>query len=213
MNLQTNDTTRLSKLSAKLVAARMAAAAASANLKKATRIADKADEVVSGLREEFDQERLRLWGAKPDIAAILEANASMTFYYAGEAMAEALGLGFGMAWSDTGQQVLHLKLNRGELGAVERAKAAVLFFAPYIKPKRGMARFGVRHKSSEDFAVELRYSVKTGGASVVRMTYGIEDQAQKFSTLDAALSHIQEHHWVEEFIEAVTAEAALLTER
>jgi len=173
------------------------------------RRAERANELVTALSEEYDQERLRLWGSTPDVAALLEPDGSMTLFYAGEALAEAYGLGWGMKWGDTNQRVLYLRLNRGEFGAMERAKAAVLYFAPFIKATQGMKRFGVNHHESGEFAVELRYSRKTGAAQVGRLHCGQEDGEQGFPTLEAALLHIQEHHWVEDIIEMQSATALL----
>ncbi len=210
MDLQTQeDTARLAELASKLAQARAKSTESEAELKKAERRAERAADAVSALREEYDQERLRLWGSKPDIAALLESEGSMVFYYAGEAMADAFGLGWGLTWSDTKQRVLHIRLNRGEVGVVEKAMAAVLYFAPFIKAKKGMKRFGVYHNESGDFAVELRYSMKTGAAHIVRMHLGREDGATTFHSLRAALLHIQENHWVEDIIEMQQATALL----
>jgi hypothetical protein len=209
MQVQTENTERLAQLAAQLAQARVKASAAEAELKKAQRRVDRADELVSAIRAEYDQERLRLWGANPDVAELLNSEGSMVLYYAGEALAEAYGLGWGMRWADTNQTVLHVRLNRGELGAVERAKAAVLFFAPYVKHKKGMARFGVHHHEVSDFGVELRYSMKTGAAQVGRLHFGQEDGAHSFVSLEDALRHIQEHHWVEDIIDMPARQALL----
>lgn len=210
MHMQAHqDTARLAELASKLAQARAKSTEAEAELKKAERRAERAGDTVSALREEYDQERLRLWGSKPDIAALLESDGSMTFHYAAEAIAEAYGLGLGLTWSDTKQKVLHVRMNRGEFGAVDRAKAAVLFFAPFIKARKGIKRFDINHHEGSDFAVELWYSIKTGEAQVVRMCFGQETGTQKFTTLDAALMHVQETHWVEEFIEMSSATTML----
>lgn len=201
MHIQVEDSTRLAQLAAKLAEARAKATEAEADLKKAERRAERASDAVASLREEYDHERLRLWGSKPDVAALLASDGSTAFYNAGLALAEAFGLGWGMKWSDTDQTVLHIRLNRGDAGAVERAKAAVLHFAPFIKAKKGLARFGVQHHASSDFAVELRYSPKTGRAHVGRLHFGQDDGAQSFASLDAALAYVQEHHWLEDFID------------
>lgn len=192
---------QLAQLASKIAQARTKATEAKSELKKAERRADRAADVVATLQEAYDHERLRLWGANPDVAALLESEGSMAFHYAGEALAGAYGLGWGMKWADTNQTVLHVRLNRGELGAVQRSKAAVLHFAPFIKPKKGYVRFGVQHHESSEFAIELRYSLKTGAAQVDRLHLGHKDGVQSFKTLDAALAHIQENHWLEDFIE------------
>jgi len=193
--------TQLAQLAAKLAQARAKATEAKAELKRVERRAGRADDAVAELLEDYDHERLRLWGSSPDVAALLASEGSMAFHYAGEALAGAYGLGWGLTWADTKQTVLHVRLNRGEMSAVERTKAAVLHFAPFIKPKMGFVRFGVQHHESSDFAVELHYSPKTGAAQVVRMHFGQEEGAQSFRTVDAALSHIQENHWLEDFID------------
>jgi len=209
MQMQTEDSARLAQLAAKLAQARAKASEAEADLKKAQRRVERADDVASALRAEYDQERLRLWGSKPDVAELLNSEGSMVFYYAGEALAEAYGLGWGMKWGDTNQTVLHVRLNRGEIGAIERAKSAVLFFAPYIKAKRGWTRFGVQHRESSDFALELRYSTKTGAAKIGRLHFGQEEGAYSFVSLEAALLHIQEHHWIEDIIDIPSGQALL----
>jgi hypothetical protein len=201
MQDQIEASTQLAQLASKLAQARAKATEAEAELKKAERRAERAGDAVAALREDYDRERMRLWGSKPDVAALLESDGSMAFYRAGEALAEAYGLGWGMKWADNNQTVLHVRLNRGEVGAVERTKAAVLYFAPFIKPKKGLVRFGVQHHESGEFAVELRYSLKTGAAQVGRLHFGQEDGAQSFKTLGAALAHIQESHWLEDFID------------
>ena len=209
MQIQTEDAARLARLAAKLAQARAKAFEAESHLKQVQRRADRASDMVAALRNEYDQERLRLWGASPDVAALLETEGSMAFYYAGEALAKSFGLGWGMKWGDTNQQVLHIRMNRGERGAVERARVAVLFFAPFIKAKKGLKRFGVQHHEGGEFAVELRYSMKTGGAQVGRLHFGQDDGVQTFTSLDDALAHIQENHWVEDIIEMPEGQALL----
>ena len=202
VQMQTEESDRLGRLATKLAQAQAKATEAEAELKKAERRAERASEIVSALREEYDQERLRLWGSTPDVAELLTSNGSMAFYYAGEALAKAHGLGWGMRWGDTNQTVLHIELNRAEAGAIERTKAAVLNFAPFVKGgKSRLKRFGVRHHEMGDFAVELRYCVKTGAAKVVRLLFGREDDVKSFATLEAALLNIQEQHWVEDIID------------
>lgn len=201
MQIMTEDSSRLADLAARLAQARAKATLARDELKKAERRAERADDAAAAAREAYDVERLRLWGSKPDVAALLSSDGSMAFHYAGEALAEAYGLGWGMRWSDAKQTVLHLRLNRGDEGAIARAKAGVLFFAPFVKTKKGMARFAVQHHEISDFAVELRYSPKSGAAQVGRLHYCQDDGVLSFKSLDAALAHIQEHHWLEEFIE------------
>lgn len=209
MQVQTVGSKQLAELASKLAQARARATEAEAELKKAERRAERAGDAVAALREDYDRERLRLWGSNPDVAALLASDGSMAFHYAGEALAEAYGLGWGMKWADANQTVLHVRLNRGEAGAVERTKAAVIYFAPFIKPKKGLVRFGVQHHESSDFAVELRYSPRTGGAQVGRLHFGQEDEAKAFKTLDAALAYIQECHWLEDFIDMPSATVLL----
>lgn len=199
--IQTENSSKLAQLAAQLAEARARAAQAQAELKKAERRAERADGDVADLLEEYDRERLRMWGDRPDVAALLASDGSGVFRQAAEALAGAYGLGLGMAWSDTGQSVLHLQLNRGDADAVLRAKQAVLFFAPYVRPKRGIVRFSVQHHESGDFAVELRYSPKTGGAHVRRLHCGMELDTQSFKTLEEALGHIGENHWFEDVID------------
>jgi hypothetical protein len=201
MQIQNEQAGRLAELAASLAQASAKASEAKAELKRAERRCERADAVVSALREEYDQERLRLWGSSPDVAALLEPNGSMSLYYAGQELAEAHGLGFGMQWADTKQTVLHIRLNRGEFGAVEKASSAVRYFAPFVKSKGGLKRFGVHHRESGEFAVELRYAPKSGAAKVIRMRYGHEDSVMSFETLEHALRHIEEHHWIEDIID------------
>ena len=61
--------------------------------------------------------------------------------------------------------------------------------------------FGVNHNESDNFAVEFWYSMSTNKARVIRLVYGREVETQEFLTLEAALTHIQENHWVEDVIE------------
>lgn len=212
MQIQDNKTGRLAEMEVRLAQARVKAANARVELKKAERRSDRADEAVAAWRHVYDIERLRLWGDQPDVAALLESDGSMALYTAGQELAVACGLGWGMKWGDTNQTVLHIRLNRGEAGGVDRAKTAVLYFAPFIKTKEGLKRFGVHHRELSDFAVELRYSMKTGAAQVVRLHYGREDNAQSFTTLEGALTYIQEHHWIEDIIEMQTSSAMLTLE-
>lgn len=203
MQIQTKDASRLSKLAAQMAQASAKASEARAALEKAEQRCDRADEAVAALREEYDHERLRLWGDSPDIGELLSSDGSMALFQAAQALAEAHGLGFGSRWSDTKQSVLHVQLNRGENGAVERTAAALRYFAPYVKaaPGKSRIRFGVRHRESSDFAIELQYSRKTGAAKVVRLHLGFEDGSQSFGTLEEALRHIEAHHWVEDVID------------
>lgn len=201
MQIQSKDAGRLSELAARMAQASAKASEARAELKKAERRSERADDEVATLRDEYDRERLRLWGDSPDVAALLAPEGSMVLYYAGQTLAESRGLGFGMQWADTKQTVLHVRLNRGEAGAVERAAAAVRYFAPFIKAKAGMKRFGVQHRESSDFALELRYSPKSGTAHIVRMHHGFEDGKQTFQSLEEALRHIEAHHWLEDIID------------
>ncbi len=125
MQIQTEKTGRLAELAVQLAQATAKAAEARAELKKAERRCDRADEVVAAISHEYDLERLRLWGDSPDVGVLLAPGGSMCLFYAGQALAEAHGLGWGMQWADTKQTVLHVRLNRGESGAVERAAAGV----------------------------------------------------------------------------------------
>lgn len=209
MQMQKNDAGRLADLAARMAQASAKASEARAELKKAERRSERADEAVAALRQEYDQERLRLWGDSPDVAALLAPEGSMCLYYAGQALAESRGLGFGMQWADTKQTVLHVRLNRGEAGAVERAAAAVRYFAPFVKAKAGMKRFGVQHRESGDFALELRYSSKSGAAQLVRMRHGFEDSSQSFQSLEQALRHIEAHHWIEDIIDMPAGQVLL----
>lgn len=201
MQMQTKDAGRLAELAARMAQASAKASEARADLKKAERRSDRADEAVAALRDEYDRERLRLWGDSPDVAALLAPDGSMCLYYAGQALAESRGLGFGMQWADTKQTVLHVRLNRGESGAVERAASAIRYFEPFVKAKAGLKRFGVQHRESGDFALELHYSPKSGAAKLIRMHLGFQDSAQPFQTLDQALRHIEAHHWIEDIID------------
>lgn len=201
MQMQTTDADRLAALAARMAQASAKASEARAEVKKAERRSERADEAVAALQAEYDRERLRLWGDSPDVAALLAPKGSMVLYYAGQALAESRGLGFGMQWADTKQTVLHVRLNRGETGTVERAASAVRYFAPFIKAKSGMKRFGVQHRESGEFALELRYSPKSGAAQIVRMNHGFEDGRQAFQSLEDALRHIEAHHWVEDIID------------
>jgi hypothetical protein len=210
MQMQSSQAGRLAELAARMAQATAKAAEARAELKKAERRSERADEAVSALREEYDRERLRLWGDQPDVAALLESEGSMCLYHAGQALAEAYGLGFGMQWGDTKQIVLHVRLNRGEAGALARAAAAVRYFAPFVKPKAGMRRFGVQHRESGDFGLELRYSTKTGLARVGRLHFGQEDETHPFESLEQALRHIEAHHWIEDILDMPAEQQLLL---
>lgn len=201
MHIQTERTSRLADLAVQLAQATARAAEARAELKKAERRSDRADDEVAAISHEYDLERLRLWGDSPDVAVLLAPGGSMCLYYAGEALAKAYGLGWGMQWADTKQTVLYVQLNRGEEGAVQRAATGVRFFAPYVKPKNGMVRFGVRHRESSDFALELRWSRKSGLAKIVRMRHGFEDGVQPFPSLEDALRYIEAEHWIEDIID------------
>lgn len=198
--IQTGQAGRLAELAVQLAQATAKAAEARAELKKAERRSDRADEAVTAISHEYDLERLRLWGDSPDVAVLLAPGGSMCLYYAGEALAKAHGLGWGMQWADTKQTVLYVQLNRGEEGAVQRAAAGVRFFA-LGKPKNGMVRFGVRHRESSDFALELRWSRKSGVAKIVRMRHGFEDGVQPFPSLEDALRYIEAEHWIEDIID------------
>ncbi len=201
MQIDAEGAGRLAKLAAEVALASAKAAEAQAAVDKAERGRDRADDHLATLREEYDRERLRLWGSTPDVTALLAPGGSTTFYEAAQALAEAYGLGFGMLWADTKQLVLHVRLNRGEAGAVERAEAGVRFFAPHVKPKGGWKRFGVQHREAGEFAVELRYSQARGTARVVRMHFGQEDSQLGFKSLAEALRHIQATHWVDDIYE------------
>lgn len=83
---------QLAQLASKIAQARAKATEVKSELKKAERRADRAADVVATLQEAYDHERLRLWGAKPDVAALLESGGSMAFHYAGEALAGAAAL-------------------------------------------------------------------------------------------------------------------------
>lgn len=209
MQIQTKDAGRLAELAARMAQASAKASEARAEVKKAERRSERADAAVAALRDEYDRERLRLWGEAPDVAALLAPEGSMVLYYAGQALAESRGLGFGLQWADTKQTVLHVRLNRGEAGGVERAASAVRYFAPYIKAKAGMKRFGVQHRESCDFALELRYSPKSGAAQLARMHHGFEDSAQSFPSLEHALRHIEAHHWIEDIIDMPVGQVLL----
>lgn len=201
MQMLTKDAGRLAELAARMAQASAKASEARAELKKAERRSDRADEAVAALRDEYDRERLRLWGNSPDVAELLAPDGSMCLYYAGQALAESRGLGFGMQWSDTKQTVLHVRLNRGEAGAVERTAAAVRYFLPYVKAKAGVKRFAVQHRESGEFALELHLAPKSGTAKIVRMRMGFEDSTQSFQSLEQALRHIEAHHWIEDIID------------
>ena len=201
MQIDADGTGCLAKLAAEVALASGKAAEAQKALEKAERRRDRADDHLAALREEYDRERLRVWGSTPDVAELLAPGGSTTFYEAGNALAEGYGLGFGMLWADTKQLVLHVRLNRGEAGAVERAEAAVRFFAPHVKSKDGWKRFGVQHREAGEFAVELRYSQARGTARVVRLPFGEDDSQLGFKSLADALRHIQQTHWIEDIYE------------
>jgi hypothetical protein len=184
-------------------------AEARADLRKAERRCERADDSLAALRCEYDHERLKLWGANPDVSALLDVDCSSVLYEAARALAEAYGMGFGMRWADIDQHVLHLLINRGEDGALERAEAAVRFFAPHVVAKRGWRRFGVQHRESGEFGLELRYSSSRGTARLVRMHYGVQDSQIAFKSLADALRHIQEHHWIEDIYELELGTALL----
>ena len=158
--IQTGQAGRLADLAVQLAQATAKAAEARAELKKAERRSDRADEAVAAISYEYDLERLRLWGDSPDVAVLLVPGGSMCLYYAG-----------------------------------------VRFFAPYVKPKNGMVRFGVRHRESSDFALELHWSRRSGLAKIVRMRHGFEDGVQPLPSLEDALRHIEAEHWIEDIIE------------
>jgi len=201
MRMQSNEASRLAQLADLMAKASAAAAQARADLKRAERRVDRADDAYSELREAYDHERLKLWGSSPDVAELLASDGSSAFYDAGKALAESMGLGFGMKWADVNQTVLHVRLNRGQSGEVERAEAAVRYFAPFVKSKAGVKRFSVQHHEGGDFAVELRFSVKTGAAKVARSHFGMDREVLSFKTLTEALRHIEQHHWLEDIIE------------
>jgi hypothetical protein len=201
MKLQHGNADRLASLAARLAQASAKAAEAQAELKKAERRCERSDATVSALREEYDQERLRLWGNTPDVGALLEPNGSTTFYYAAQALAELHGLGHGMQWADTKQAVLHIRVNRGDAEAIAKTAAAVRYFAPFIKGKGSMKRFGVQHHESGEFALELRYAPKSDSAQIVRMCHGSEDSKESFASLNQALQHLAQHHWLEDIFE------------
>ena len=200
MQIQTGQTGRLAELAVQLAQATAKAAEARAELKKAERRSDQADKAVATSNRHYDLERLGLWGNSPDAAALLAPANSFGSFAAGKALAEAYGLGFGMRWADTKKIALHIRLKRGDAGAVERAAAAVRYFAPYAKLKNGLARFGVQHRDSDDFRLDLRCGVNSIGAAIDRISRHSCD-IQLFGTLECALQHIQDNHWIEDIID------------
>lgn len=197
---------RLTELRAQLDVAEQRLAETSKDLKAAERRNERASEVVGGLREEIALETLRQWGDKPDLAALLDARASTTvFYRALTALAEDKGLFVGGMWGDTKQHAMRFGLNRSELGAVERIADAIRYFAPAMKSIKGVrggwVRFAVSHRDPERCAWELHFSPKKAGAQLARLTFGSIDEILPFTTLEAALRHVEEHLWLESVID------------
>ena len=209
MQYKTDRTGRLADLTVQLAQATAKAAEARTELKKAELRRDQADKAVAAITREYDLERLGLWGNSPDISALLAPGNSLSSFAAGKALAESYGLGFGMRWADTKKTALHIRLKRGEAGAVERAAAAVRYFAPYAKLKNGLARFCVQHRDSDDFRLDLRCGVNSIGAAIDRISRHSWD-IQLFSTLECALEHIRDNYWIEDIIDLPAGQELLV---
>lgn len=200
----------LADLWKQLAKAEQKLAEATKELRIAERKEERASYVVSALREEIAMEQLRRWGSEPDLAELMASNgkSTMAFYQALGAVAESKGFGIGGKWADTNQTVLGFGLNRSEIGAVERVAEGIRYFAPAMKTiKGGWVRFAVSHRESESCAWELRYSMKRGAAQLVRQVYCHEDQVLDFKSLNEALSHVEQHLWCENVIDALPVAA------
>lgn len=208
MQLTVHD--ELDRLNAELSAAKVRLGIAGKELRAAERKEERARDAVDSLREQISLVQLRIWGNDPDVAKLLAGDSGAVFYQAIGVLAESKGLGIGGQWADTKQVVLHIALNRGELGAVERVADGVRYFAPAVKRiPGGWARFSVRHRQMGECAWELLYSVKRNEARLVKQVYGSEEQRLDFATLEAALRHVEAHLWLEDIIDL--APEALLT--
>lgn len=202
-------TNRLAELHRKLEKAKARLAEAEEASRKAKRREDAAYAAVGELQYEIDMQLLAAWGDKPDLQALLNGGDSMVFYQALTALAEFKGLGVMGRWSDTNQTSLWLKLNRSEIGAIERVKSGIQYFAPAIKSSKGGGkRFGIHQRDSSSCAWEMLYSPKGGRTHLVRMHYSHEDERLTFPSLEKALEHVETHLWCEDVIDA--APAALL---
>lgn len=193
---------RLNKLHSDLEAARQQAAVAQKELKAAERKAERAEAVCASLIEAIAVEQLRLWGDKPDLAALLDADGSMAFYQFLDRLTEIYGLGMSGGWLDTKQVVLHVRMNRGEIGTVDRAAKAIRYFAPAVKSIRGgWARFNVHHPNMDQCAWHLHYSVKRQNAQLVKQVFGRSVETLQFPSLEFALRHVEEHLFFEDIID------------
>lgn len=196
---------RLAGLFKQLDKAREKHAEAHQELRKAERKEERASSTMAALEEEIAMEKLRRWGANPDLAELMVSRGgTMTFYQALGAIAASKGMYIGGEWADNRQIVIGFGLNRGEIGAVDRVAEGIRYFAGAMKPVKragGRVRFDVRHRNAEECSWELRYSPKKGDAQLVKMVHGFTRLTLDFPTLKAALQHVEDNLWCENVID------------
>lgn len=176
---------------------------AKAELRKAERKEDKADNKVRELKSQIAYAKLQSWGNNPDLSILLDSRESGVFYDATCELASHFGMGVYGKWSDTHQLNLTFGMSRSEAGAIERLAKGIRYFAPALKRiKGGWARFSVRTQQV-GCAWELQYSTVRMNARLVKLVYGSAQEEIEFTTLEAALAHIEEHLWVANVIDAV----------
>lgn len=155
------------------------------------RKANRANNVVSGLREDIALEKLRLWGEKPDLAELMASTMQDTVAFGDAIRGIAASKGFrvGGTWIETNQHILHFSLNRDDIAGIERVENAIHYFAPAMKASKGWVRFAVSTLEEESGSWELRYSKKHGNAKLVRMVAIHDKDTLEFGTLNEALRY------------------------
>ncbi|MEQ6436232.1 hypothetical protein V8Z74_14555 [Comamonas sp. w2-DMI] len=194
---------RIEQLESQLHTAQQIHAAANADLRKAKRKADRAEENVKELKSQIAYARLEAWGDNPDLATLLDPRESSVLYEAAILLANRFGLCIYSTWADTNQLCLSFGMRRIEAGAVERLANGIRYFAPAIKRiKGGWARFLILSRE-DDYAWHLRFSPVRGNAQVVKLSFNMECEVIDFVSLELALAHIEKNLWVANVIDAV----------
>lgn len=193
---------RIAQLEIRLKAARERAKELNAELAKIKRKADRADGNVEELQEEIARLQIEGWGKHPNWPLMLKTE-TMTMYYALEAHLARIGLLMHHSWSDTGERIVAIGMNSGEVDAIARNAAAIRLIMPHMKAHVGGSVWFMIMTSTQSHCLwTLRIHPKKNKHELVQEVHSTVEQRLPFPTLEAALAHVQRHLWLEDIIDA-----------